>query len=81
MLFGQSAETDAAFADAQKTLARFPSEVALLDIMRDATNRVPEKEVVSSAPERFVMGAAVVAATITNNPRIARCTRIAVSYW
>lgn len=81
MIFGPSAETRAAFADARKTLARYPSELALLDLMLDATNRVPEKEVITFAPERFLMGAAAVASTITGNPRFSTCTRIVVSYW
>lgn len=81
MIFGPSEETRAAFANAKTTLARYPSEQALLDLMLDATNRVPEKEIVKSASERLIMGAAAVASTVTGNPRFAACTRIASNYW
>ena len=90
MMFGPNDETKAAFADARRTLARYPSDRALLDLMVDATNRVPEKPVINNAPERFLMGAAAavvavavvapVALTVTGNPRFSTCTRVALSY-
>ena len=88
MMFGPNDETKAAFADARRTLARYPSDRALLDLMVDATNRVPEKPVINNAPERFLMGAAAAAAavavavalTVTGNPRFSTCTRVALSY-
>jgi len=81
MIFGPDEDTRAAFDNARKTLARYPSEQALLDMMLDATNRVPEKEAITNAPERLVMGAAAVASTITGNPRFSTCTRIAITFW
>ncbi|MEP6832315.1 MAG: hypothetical protein ABJB74_02930 [Gemmatimonas sp.] len=81
MIFGPNAATRTAFDNASKTLARFPSEQALLDLMLEATNRVPDKEIINVAPERFVMGAALIASKITNNPRFSTCTRLAISYW
>ena len=81
MIFGPNDETRAAFDEAKRSLARYPSERALLDLRLDATNRVPDSNISNFAPERFILGAAVIAGTITNNPRIATCTRIAVSYW
>lgn len=80
MLFGPGQETRDAFAQAASTLVRFPSEQALLDLILDQTNRIPETQVPSGLAQRLVVGAATVAATITNNPRLASCTKLAVLY-
>ncbi|MBC8087365.1 MAG: hypothetical protein H7Z40_08855 [Phycisphaerae bacterium] len=78
VLFGPSKEIGDAYAGARQTLARYPSEQAHLDLMLHAMDRIPEDAGVLLAPERFLVGAATVAGTILNNPRVASCTRMAM---
>jgi hypothetical protein len=79
MLFGMDSKTHDAFQKARVTLARFPSEQAYIDMMEDSPNRVPDTQV-KSAPARVMMGAAMVAATVLQNPRVEACTRLALSF-
>ena len=81
MISGPTAETRAAFNNARKSLARYPSEIALLNMIEDESNRVPDKDRIDDSVERFVMGAALVASTVTGNERFSTCTRAAISYW
>lgn len=80
MWSGPNKETRNAFAMAATTLARYPSERAHLAMMLDATNRVPDAAWPMSIGGRLATGAAAVAATITNNPRLATCATLAVAY-
>lgn len=79
MLFGPSANVRAAFDWAGTTLARFPSERAYIDLMHDATNRTPSGLVSESKTSRLIMGAATVAGTVLNNPRVVACTRVTLA--
>lgn len=80
MWSGPNKETRAAFAMAATTLARYPSEKAQLEMMLDATNRVPDAGLAILIGGRLVVAPATVAAIITNNPRLATCTTISVAY-
>lgn len=77
MVFGPNQETRDVFAKVAPSLVRFPSEQAYLDLMLEQTNRVPEFELHSFA-DKFVVGAATVASTVTGNQRLAACTRMAM---
>lgn len=78
-LFGPSAEANAAFDNARQTLARYPSERALIDLLQDAPYRPPGREELSSRRDWLLHGAASVASTVTNNPRIQACTRMVMA--
>ena len=79
VLFGHPAETEASFRDAHATLARYPSDHALLDLL----HTLPTHEVSMDSRslfDRMVLGAAAVAGTVTNNPRFVTCTRMLTSF-
>lgn len=78
MLRGPSADVTAAFDYAKKSLARYPSELAFIDLLYDTPNRIPADVFGGqrSVSDAFVSGAATVAATILRNPRIESCTRV-----
>lgn len=78
VLLGPDQQVRDAFANAKRTLARFPSEQAYLDLLFQSTERVPEDAGVKLGPERFIVGAATVAGVVLNNPRVAACTRMAM---
>lgn len=78
VLLGPDQQVRDAFANAKRTLARFPSEQAFLDLLFQSTERVPEGAGVKLGPERFIVGAATVAGVVLNNPRVAACTRMAM---
>ena len=50
-------------------------------LILDETNRIPEDEVPGGIGRRLIVGAATVASTITNNPRLAMCTKLSIGYW
>lgn len=81
LLFGPREEVRDAFEQARSTLARYPSEQAYLELMRDATNRAPVKSPATAAYSRssslLLLGAATVASTVLHNPRITSCTVMA----
>jgi hypothetical protein len=79
MLFGQTAEVDAAFAEARRTLARYPSEQAFIDLLYEAPARVPVGAT-SKLSDRLLIGAATVTGMLLDNPRVASCTRILRAY-
>ena len=79
MLLGPSAEVRAAFDRAQRTLSRYPSERALIELMYEATNRPLPEMMSSRQSSRLIVGAAAVAGTVLNNPRIEACTRVALA--
>jgi hypothetical protein len=80
MLFGQSADVDAAFDDARETLARYPSERAFIDLLYEAPARVPDGVAARSLSDRLIVGAATVTGMLLDNPRVASCTRILRAY-
>ncbi len=75
-LFGPSPESKAAFDNARRTLARYPSEVALLDLMQDVLNRPLGSGELDTPGDRMLMGAASVASTVLHTPHIQTCTRV-----
>jgi hypothetical protein len=79
-LFGPSPESNAAFDDARKSLARYPSELAFIDLLQDAPNRPLGNSEIESKAEWLLLGAASVASTVLNNPRIQTCTRVLNAY-
>ena len=79
MLFGPRANVRAAFDRAGTALARFPSERAYIDLMQDATNRMPPGMVSESKTSRLIIGAATVTGTVLHNPRVVACTRVALA--
>ncbi len=76
-LYGPPADVRAAFADARTTLAQFPSEQAYLDLMyRSPANAPDDKALAMSLSARMLIGAATVASTALQNPRLLSCTRL-----
>jgi len=71
VLFGPSAAVEAAFDEARQTLARYPSERALLDLWQDAPNRPLPVEASGVPP--VLVGAVTVASTVLQNPRLQTC--------
>lgn len=76
VLFGPSAASKAAFEDARRSLARHPSERALLDLLEDAPNRQLGDASLDSKSDWLLLGAASVASTVLQNPRVLTCTRV-----
>lgn len=79
VLFGHTAEIESGFREARTSLARFPSELALLDLyyaLPEHTMRNDDRSLLG----RVVMGAAAVTGTITQNPRVVACTRLLLSF-
>jgi len=78
VLLGPDKAVRDAFEHAKTTPARFPSEVAYIDLMSHMTERVPLETGEKMGPKRFIVGAATVAGAVLNNPRVAACTRMAM---
>ena len=76
MLFGPGDDINDAFKKAATTLARYPSEAAYLELIRNSTTRLPQSDVRDSPIDRLLVGAAMVAGTVTHNSRMATCTRL-----
>jgi hypothetical protein len=75
LLFGPSAEARQVVQRARHTLARYPSEVALVELLTRPLYSSPRV----SSPNPFqalAVSAASVAGTVLQNPRLASCTRI-----
>jgi hypothetical protein len=75
LVFGPAADSRATFAWATAHLARYPSEVALLDLMSHAAERPPSVGKVSFAG-RLLIGAADGLGFVLRNRRIPGCTRM-----
>lgn len=75
VLFGHPDDTEASFDEARGSLARFPSEDALLDLYYNSPRHTLTGDL-PSLSRVFVLGAAAVTATLTNNPRVMTCTRL-----
>jgi hypothetical protein len=78
VLFGANQDTRDAFQNAKRSLARYPSEQAYVDLLYHVTEHIPEDVDVKFGPERFIVGAASVASVVLNNPRVAACARMAM---
>ncbi len=77
LLLGPAQDVRDAFALGARELARFPSERALLDLMLQSPNRpVPSASMPDVGPLRVLIGTATIASIITDNPRMAYCTRL-----
>lgn len=76
VLFGPSTASKAAFEEARRSLARYPSERALLDLLEDAPNRPLGDASLDSKSDWLLLGAASVASTVLHNPRVLACTRV-----
>ena len=80
LLFGHSADVDAAFDNARTSLARNPSDRAFIDLLYVAPARVPENVTSTRLSDQLIVGAATVAGMVLHNPRVAACTRIVRAY-
>jgi hypothetical protein len=80
LLFGPSAETKQVVERARHSLARYPSEVALVELLTRPTYSAPD--VSSPNPIRtLAVSSASVAGVVLRNPRLASCTRILTGGW
>lgn len=80
LMFGPRADVLSAVDDARRTLARFPSEQALLDLEARFPTVMREYPP-TSAVQSIAVSAATVAGVVLHNPRLAACTRILSSSW
>ena len=76
LLFGPRASVTEAFERATRDLARYPSERALIDLMSQQLNHVPQRAVPGSFRDQLLLGASTVAGAALQNPRMAACTRL-----
>jgi len=79
VLFGTRGDVRDAFDRADRSLARFPSERALVELMRDGPSREPPWSGTRSGADMLIAGAASVAATVLQQPRIATCTQLSLA--
>ena len=80
LLFGPSAETKQVVERARHTLARYPSEVALVELLTRPS--YPGPDVSSSNPLRtLAVSSASVAGAVLQNPRLVSCTRLLTGRW
>lgn len=77
LLFGRSADVDAAFIRARHNLARYPSEQALVDLV----DRPVDPVKVGNPFTGVALSAATVAGTVLRNPRFATCALVAGSVY
>ncbi len=75
-LFGPSAESNAAFDAARRDLVRYPSDRAFINLLQDTPNRPLGNSEINSKSDWLLLGAASVASTVLNNPRIQTCTQV-----
>jgi hypothetical protein len=76
LLFGTRASVSDAFVQAKKDLARYPSERALIDLISQQLNHVPQRAGPGSFTDQFFVGASTFAGAVLQNPRMAACTRL-----
>ena len=80
LLFGPSAETRQVVEQARHSLARYPSEVALVELLTRPSYSGPVGS--SSNPfQTLAVSSASVAGTVLQNPRLESCTRILTGGW
>jgi hypothetical protein len=80
LLFGPTAEARQVVERARHSLARYPSEVALVELL----TRPPYLSPDISSPNPFqtvALSSASVAGVVLHNPRLVSCTRILTGGW
>ncbi len=75
MLMGPDSETTQAIAAARASMARYPSEQALFDLIERSAQRGPDLN--NSHGYNPVVGIAQIVSAVTGNARFANCTAIA----
>ena len=78
VLLGPPAEVAQAFDVARRSLARSDAERQYIDMLQRNVSDIPTRPVPPNLLLEIVQGAAVVTSTVTGNPRIASCTRVAI---
>jgi hypothetical protein len=81
MVFGPSEELRDAFTTARASMARYPSEQALFDLIDRNMQHGPRVEGSAWFALRMASGTAEVLSAVTGNPRFAACTRLATSIY
>ena len=76
MLFGHAEDIESVFAVAQRELARYPSERALVDLIRNSPEAMTGSVSHSGLGPRVASGAALVASKVLRNPRLVTCTEL-----
>jgi hypothetical protein len=79
LLFGPSAEATQVVQRARHTLARYPSEVALVELLTRPS--YPGRELSSNPFQALALSSASVAGIVLQNPRLVSCTRIFTWGW
>ena len=80
LLLGPSARATQVVERARQSLARYPSEVALVELLTRPSHAAPD--VSSPNPIRaLAVSSATVAGVVLQNPRLASCTRILTGGW
>lgn len=79
MLLGPSDDMRSSLATARASMARYPSEQALFDLIQRTMENGPQVGPDPSLLGRVASGTAEVLSAVTGNPRIATCTRLATS--
>ncbi len=77
MLTGPSDELRSALSSARESMARFPSEQSLFDLIERTMQYGPQVERDAGVVGRVASGTASLLSAVTGNPRIATCTRLA----
>jgi hypothetical protein len=80
LMFGPRAEVTDAFARAKQSLARFPSERALVDLAARQPAMVGDKPW-SGLFQSLALSSASVSGTVLHNPRLPACTRLITFNW
>ena len=79
LLFGPSAEAMRIAERARHSLARYPSEVALVELLTRPS--YPGRELSSNPLQTLALSSASVAGVVLQNPRLVSCTRILSGGW
>jgi hypothetical protein len=79
LLFGPSAEAMRIAERARHRLARYPSEVALVELLTRPS--YPGRELSSNPFQALALSSASVAGVVLQNPRLVSCTRILSGGW
>ena len=78
-LLGPSSDVQRAYDAAGRTLARYPSEQAYMELMYHGVENLEGwNERPNGIKERAIMSAAIATSALLGNPRVAACTRVAL---